>query len=77
MFRQFERGPEMITTTVGHNTKCTSPLHSEHLCYLLSQGFNISDKKEFECLVDDPKFRCEHCGRTANNNNNLCEPNEL
>ena len=48
--------------------------HSDHLCYLVSQGFNISDEQEFRALIEDAKYRCNHCGRHAKSDVNLCVP---
>ena len=54
-----------------------SELHDQHLCYLLSQGFNLSDGQEYEALIDHPEFRCGHCGRQANRDESLCVPAQL
>lgn len=56
------------------NTQCHSQKHTEHLCYIISQGFHLSDESEYKALTDNPKFKCEHCGRVANEEKNLCEP---
>jgi hypothetical protein len=53
---------------------CDSELHTEHLCYLLSQGFNLEDAAAYMALVENPRFRCRHCGRTAAGHGNLCLP---
>jgi hypothetical protein len=50
---------------------------TEHLCYLISQGFHISDAEEFKTLINRPKFACRHCSRHANNDINLCMPEKL
>ncbi len=60
-----------------HNLQCKSPLHSKHLCYIISQGFHLSGEREYKALIEDPQFKCEHCGRVANSDKNLCEPVEL
>ena len=49
----------------------------EHLCYLVSQGFNISDEQEFMALIEDAQYRCDHCGRHAKSDTNLCVPKHL
>jgi hypothetical protein len=46
----------------------------EHLCYLLSQGFHLDDARAYQTLIENPRFRCRHCGRTAANRKNLCLP---
>ena len=60
-----------------HNTECTSEDHDKHLCYLISQGFHLSDKKAFQAMTNKPKFLCRHCGRQANNDKNLCVPDMI
>ena len=47
---------------------------TEHLCYCLSQGLQLEDAEAYLALVQDPRFRCGHCGRTAKGNENLCVP---
>jgi hypothetical protein len=49
----------------------------EHLCYIVSQGFHLTDEQSYFALVTDPKFRCSHCGKRATHNSNLCVPMEL
>ncbi len=53
---------------------CDNELGTEHLCYLLSQGLQLEDAETYLALVQDPRFRCSHCGRTAKSDNNLCVP---
>ncbi len=57
--------------------KCQAELHDQHLCYLMSQGFHLSDAEEYNDLTDDPRFRCDHCGREANGGQNMCVPVDL
>jgi hypothetical protein len=66
-------------TTAQTNSECNckSGLHHEHLCYIISQGFDQSDKQEYDSLVENPKFRCEHCRRVANSDKNLCKPQQM
>ena len=59
------------------DSKCQSELHYQHLCYLMSQGFHLSDKQEYKALIDSPNFQCGHCSRKANSNENLCMPVNL
>jgi hypothetical protein len=63
--------------TQVNNTDCRTGVHTDHLCYMISQGFHLSDEKEYKTLVDDPQFRCNHCGRTAKSGANLCVPVQL
>ena len=60
-----------------HNANCKDPLHKEHLCYFISQGFHLSDKDEYKCITENPQFKCQHCGRSAKSENNLCKPVKL
>ena len=46
--------------------------HTEHLCYVRSQGFHLEDAAAYAALIRNPRFRCDHCGRTAASRNNLC-----
>jgi hypothetical protein len=52
-------------------------LHTEHLCYIVSQGFHLTDEEAYRALVENPKFKCNHCGRTASGDKNLCVPAKL
>jgi hypothetical protein len=61
----------------GGNPKCKSPEHTKHLCYIISQGFHLSDRNEYESLITDPRFKCLHCGHIANGEENLCVPEKL
>lgn len=54
--------------------RCAGELHTGHLCYLLSQGFHLEDAEAYTVLVQNPRFRCGHCGRTAAGQMNLCLP---
>ena len=58
-------------------TDCDTEQHTEHLCYMISQGFHISDAQEFHKLTENAQFSCNHCGRTAKSNINLCAPKPL
>lgn len=68
---------EMAEDKITHNSNCSSESHSEHLCYIVSQGFHLSNAAEYDALVKDAKFKCRHCGRLAGKANNLCEPIKL
>jgi len=59
------------------NSECTSASHNRHLCYFVSQGFHFSDPQEYKGMVEKPRFKCQHCGRVANNEKNLCKPANL
>jgi hypothetical protein len=59
------------------NSELRTGEHSEHLCYLISQGFHLSDEQEFKALIEDARYRCDHCGRHAKSEANLCVPMHL
>ena len=59
------------------NKKSKNELKEMHLCYIVSQGFHLSDSKEYKELVKNPRFKCQHCGRVAHKEENLCKPTEL
>jgi hypothetical protein len=64
----------MTIATIQVNKECFTDAHTEHLCYMMSQGFHLTDVQEYRALVEEPKYRCNHCKRTAKSNANLCEP---
>ncbi len=55
----------------------STELHSEHLCYIRAQGLHLTDAPNYQLLIEKPKFRCHHCGRTAASRRNLCVPGDL
>ena len=67
----------MVDTRVPCNTAIDTELHSEHLCYIISQGLHLTDAAGYEALLAEPQFRCGHCQRTARERHNLCIPKEL
>ncbi len=67
----------MTAEHIHNNTECRSEDHDKHLCYLTSQGFNLSDAEEFKALVNKPKYQCKHCKSKANSDENLCVPVRL
>ncbi len=66
-----------MAVTLQLDTDCGSEFHHQHLCYIISQGFHLSDEQGYRTLVENPAFRCSHCGRTARSNANLCVPARL
>lgn len=67
----------MTGETFSDNSECEKSSHAQHLCYMISQGFNLSDETEYQALVKDPAFKCEKCGRLAKSPTNLCKPAAL
>lgn len=61
----------------GGNKECKSDEHIKHLCFLLSDGFDEKNPDEFKGLVEEPRFQCHTCGRTAHSAENVCMPIEL
>lgn len=72
-----EKGRLTMDVAVQLKNDCGSELHHEHLCYIISQGFNLTDEQGYRTLVEDPAFRCNHCGRMAKSGANLCVPAKL
>jgi hypothetical protein len=60
-----------------NNEECHTGKHTDHLCYIISQGFHLSDEQWYRTLTDNPKFKCARCGRTARSDANLCVPGHL
>ena len=56
---------------------CCSSKHSRHLCELTKDYFHVYKADEFRLIAKEPVFKCQFCGRTSNNNENLCFPAEL
>jgi hypothetical protein len=52
-------------------------MHDEHLCYLVNMGYIESNLKDYKELVKDAKFVCKKCGRSADSDENLCQPHKL
>ena len=72
-----KRGAEMnIEKTIKPN-QSVSRVPEDHLCYIVSQGFNITDEQSYLSLISNPKYRCGHCDRQATSDRNLCVPKEL
>ena len=67
----------MSEENTQHNSECKSEEHDQHLCYIISQGFHLSNEQELKNLTDNPEFKCNHCGRKANSDKNLCVPFKL
>jgi len=64
----------MAEQNIQQNPECKGEGHKQHLCYFVAQGFHLSDPDEYDAMVRDAQFKCEHCGRVAGNDKNLCEP---
>ena len=64
----------MATKIAELNTECHSEKHTEHLCYIISQGFHLAGEHEYIALVENPEYRCDRCGRRAKSDDNVCVP---
>jgi hypothetical protein len=67
----------MKRQNVLQKIECHSDAHTKHLCYIVSQGFHLSDEAEYKMMVKEPQFKCKQCGRVAKSDNNLCKPINL
>jgi hypothetical protein len=53
------------------------PMHDEHLCYLKNMGMLENDFKGYTELVKKAEYVCMHCGRSAESEDNLCQPKKI
>jgi hypothetical protein len=67
----------MAGKKIPQNLDCKSESHTKHMCYIISQGYHLSDPDEYDALVKNPEFKCRRCGRRAKSMDNLCEPFRL
>ena len=67
----------MANEKIEHNTNCKSSSHDHHLCYIVSQGFHLSEPEDYHAMVIDPKFKCKNCGRVTNSEDCLCDPAQI
>ncbi len=63
--------------TIAPTMQNINGMPDEHLCYIVSQAFHLTDKQSYLVMTADPKFRCSHCGKQAAHNRNLCVPMAL
>ena len=59
------------------NQECKSDEHTKHLCYFVSYGYHVDNEEEYKDLVDEPRYKCHFCGRTAHLEGSLCSPMKL
>ena len=64
----------MAEKQMEHNTECTSQGHNKHLCFLMYEGYHFDHPSEYKEMVQDARFRCQNCGRTAHRSDQLCMP---
>ena len=74
---KLNKGLNMAEQHPKDNTKCKSDEHTKHLCYFVSYGYHINNEQDYKGLVEEPKFKCYFCGRTAHCEDSLCQPMKL
>ncbi len=61
----------------GHRTPKPHKNHHKHLCVAKAIGYLHQNLDGYKKLVDNPKFICKQCGRLANEEEYLCQPEPL
>ena len=56
------------------NAECKSDEHTKHLCYFVSYGYHVDNADEYKDLIEEPRYKCEFCGRVAHYSESLCMP---
>jgi len=64
----------MENTCCDDTCKCDCSNIPEHRMCQLTQPPHEFDLEKVKELTSNPKFICKCCGRTANNEENLCNP---
>ena len=64
----------MAEKQMEHNAECASQGHNTHLCFLMYEGYHFDHPGEYKQIVQDAQFRCQNCGRTAHQSNQVCNP---
>jgi hypothetical protein len=54
-----------------------SDVDDKTLCALQEEGYIESHTEDFKRLIQPARFFCKNCGRSAVNDNNLCNAEEL
>jgi rubrerythrin len=67
----------MAEEVYKNNSECESSSHEQHLCYIIAQGFHLTDEAEYQALIKNPQFKCQKCGRLAASRINLCKPEKF
>lgn len=53
------------------------PGHEKHLCYLTNLNFHQSNWAEYKHMVENAKYVCKLCGRSAAEKDRLCKPAKI
>jgi len=56
------------------NENCKKQGHMMHICALKAQQFDKKNPDEFQKITQNPEYKCDTCGASANKSENLCEP---
>ena len=59
------------------NQECKSDEHNKHLCYFVSYEYHVNNEADYKDLVEEPRYKCYFCGRTAHSEESLCRPMTL
>jgi len=59
------------------NSECICPNHIFHICALKDCGLNDKNSDTFCGLHRNPEYKCERCGETSENAENLCFPQKI
>jgi hypothetical protein len=66
-----------MTTYNNRKEKTMSNTEDKTLCALQEEGYIESNMENFKKLIQPALFFCKNCGRSAVNENNLCNPEKL
>lgn len=61
----------------GRKKRRAADRRDDHLCRLAEQYYHVREPLRFRAMVQNPRFKCEFCGRTASAAHSLCYPAPL
>ncbi len=64
------------TNCCGEDCGCKGNIPENKMCQLTKNAHKF-DLDRVKKLTSNPKYICKCCGRTANNKDNLCSPEQL
>jgi hypothetical protein len=64
----------MTDKKMEHNADCAVQGHDKHLCFLMYEGYHFDHPGDYKQIVQDAQFRCQNCGRTAHQSDQVCSP---
>lgn len=59
------------------NPAMPHPGHEKHLCYLTNLHFHQTNWEEYKHMVEDARYACQLCGRSAADKSRLCKPAKI